>query len=97
MRFIDYFNRLCSEDQQDVLKNLDAEEKRLRKFLAKFDENQLNGIAISMNDAFGLDAPELSVVDFIVELYKCQKAEFLCENVSEFIDDINMFADEEFN
>ena len=96
MRFNDYFNRLDENDKKDVLKNLDKEEARLRKFLEKFDENELNGIALMMNDTFNMEAPELSCVDFIVELYKCQKADFLYEEVGELIEDINMFAEEEF-
>ena len=96
MRFNDYFNRLDENDKKDVLKNLDKEEARLRKFLEKFDENELNGIALMMNDTFNMEASELSCVDFIVELYKCQKADFLYEEVSELIEDINMFAEEEF-
>jgi hypothetical protein len=82
MRFEDYLNQLDETDRKDVLRNLDREEAKLRKFLSRFDENQLNGIAIMMNDTFELEAPELqSVVDFIVELYKCQKADFLYESV----------------
>ena len=96
MRFNDYFNRLDDSEQKDVLKNLDKEETRLRKFLEKFDENELNGIALMMNDTFEMEAPELSCVDFIVELYKCQKADFLYEEVGELIEDIKMFAEEEF-
>ena len=96
MRFNDYLNQLDEADKQDVLKNLDKEEARLRKFLEKFDENELNGIAIMMNDTFEMGAPELSCVDFIVELYKCQKADFLYENVQDAIDDIKAFAEEEF-
>jgi hypothetical protein len=98
MRFQDYLNRLDDNDRNDVLRNLDREEDKLRKFLSRFDENELNGIAIMMNDTFEMEAPELpSVIDFIVELYKCQKADFLYENVGECIEDIKMFAEEEFN
>ena len=98
MRFNNYLNRLDETDRRDVLHNLDREEAKLRKFLSRFDENQLNGIAIMMNDTFELEAPELpSVVDFIVELYKCQKADFLYEDVGECIEDIKMFAEEEFD
>ena len=97
MRFEDYLNRLDEEDRRDVMQNLDKEEKKLRKFLERFDENQLNGIAIMMNDVFEMPGYDLEVVDFIVELYKCQKADFLYEEVGECIEDIRMFAMEEFN
>ena len=97
IRFQDYLNQLDAEDRKGVLCNLEVEEKELRRFLKRFDDNQLNGIAIMMNDAFEMEAPELSVVDFIVELYKCQKADFLYEYVEECIGDIMMFAEEEFN
>ena len=97
MRFKDYLDRLDEEDRNDVLKNLDKEEEKLRKFLERFDENQLNGIAIMMNDTFDMPGDDLGVVDFIVELYKCQKADFLYEEVGELIEDIRMFSDEEFD
>ena len=97
MRFKDYLSRLDEDERKDVLKNLDREEAKLRKFLSCFDENQLNGIAIMMNDTFNMEADELSVTDFIVELYKCQKADFLYEDVGELICDIKNFALEEFD
>jgi hypothetical protein len=90
MRFQDYIDRLDEDDRKDVLKNLDREESKLRKFLERFDENQLNGISIMMNETFEMPCDELSVVDFIVELYKCQKADFLYENVGECIDCMRM-------
>ena len=97
MRFQDYLNNLTEEDRKDVLRNLDKEEAKLRKFLSRYDDNQLNGIAIMMNDTFDMEADELSVTDFIVELYKCQKADFLYEDVGELICDIKNFALEEFD
>lgn len=97
MRFQDYLDRLDEDDRKDVLKNLDREEKKLRKFLEHFDENQLNGIAIMMNDTFDMPSDDLGVVDFIVELYKCQKADFLYEGVDDCIDDIRLFVMEEFD
>ena len=98
MKFQDYLNQLDESERQDVLRNLDKEEAKLRKFLKRFDENQLNGIAQMMNDTFEMPGDDLSnVYDFIVELYKCQKADFLYENVGECIEDIKMFAEEEFD
>lgn len=97
MRFNDYLNRLTEEDRNDVLRDLDREEKKLRKFLERFDENQLNGIALMMNDTFEMPGDDLGVVEFIVELYKCQKANFLYEEVNDCIDDIRMFAMKEFD
>ena len=97
MRFQDYLNRLDEEDRRYVLRNLGREEEKLRKFLERFNENQLNGIAIMMNDVFEMSADDLEVVDFIVELYKCQKADFLYECVNDCIDEIQMFADGEFD
>lgn len=97
MRFQDYMDRLDEEDRKDVLKNLDKEEKKLRKFLERFDDNQLNGIALMMNETFDMPGDDFEVVDFIVELYKCQKADFLYEEVDDCIDDIRMFAMEEFD
>ena len=65
--------------------------------MSRFDKNQLEGIVMMMNDTFQVVAPELSNVDFIVELYECQKADFLYEEVDELINDILIFAEEEFD
>ena len=94
MRFEDYLNKLEDYDREYVLENLEQEEEELREFLKQFNEEQLNCIATTMNDVFGLRADELNVTDFLVELYKCQKADFLYDNVEFFIDDINMLAEE---
>lgn len=96
MRFKDYLKRLNQEDKDLVLKNLEEEEMKLRDYLKKFDSDELIAIAIMMNDTFML-ALNLTDVDFIVELYKCQKADFLYENVDQLIEDIEAFAYEEFD
>ena len=97
MNFQEYLERLDEDDRMDVLKNLDREEKKLRKFLERFDENQLCGIAVMMNETWDVPCEDLDVVDSIVEIYKCQKADFLYENVDDCIEDIMMFAEEEFD
>ena len=97
MSFQDYVDRLDEDDRRDVLKNLDREEAKLRKFLERFDENQLCGIAVMMNETFDVPCEGLDVVESIIEIYKCQKADFLYENVKECIEYIMMFAEEEFD
>jgi len=50
--------------------------------------NTLNAVADMLNDTFNMPADNLSVMDSIIELYKCLKADYLHENVQEVIDDI---------
>ena len=92
MRLQDYLDRLTDEDRQDFFSSIEADEKKLRKFLSKFDENTLCIIADSMNDAFNMPADDMNVTEFIVTLYKCQKADFYYEDVRELFDDIQNFV-----
>ena len=92
MRLQDYLDRLTPEDREEYFATVEKDEKKLRKFLAKFDEDTLCTIADSMNDAFRMPADDLNVTEFIVTLYKCQKADFYYEDVRELFEDIQNFV-----
>lgn len=95
MRLKDYIERLTKEEYEEVFGNIEKEEKKLRAFLGKLDEQMLDPVATMLNDTFDMPADDFNVTDFIVELYKCQKADFLYEDVNDCIDDIKMFLSEE--
>ena len=92
MRLQDYLDRLTDEDREEFFASIEADEKKLRKFLGKFDEDALCMIADFMNDAFNMPADDMNVTEFIVTLYKCQKADFYYEDVRELFDDIQNFV-----
>lgn len=92
MRLQDYLDRLTDEDREAFFATIEKDEKKLRKFLKKFDEDTLCAIADSMNDAFQMPADDLNVTEFIVTLYKCQKADFYYEDVRELFEDIQNFV-----
>ena len=93
MRFQDYLDRLSPEEQADVLSNIEAEEQKLRKFLKRFDEDQLCLIADQLNDTVDLPDDGMDVYDFLVTLYKCRKADFFYyESVADIIEEINAIA-----
>lgn len=91
MRLQDYLDRLTEDDRDEFFATIEKDEKKLRKFLSKFDENALCAIADYMNDTFNMPADDMDVTEFIVTLYKCQKADFLYEDVQELLEDINDF------
>lgn len=91
MRLQDYLDRLTEEDREEFFAAIENEEQELRKFLTRFDEDQLCAIADFMNDVFNMPADDMSVTDFIVTLYKCQRADFYYEEVQELFDNINEF------
>ncbi len=92
MRLQDYLDRLTDEDREEFFATVEKDEKKLRKFLSRFEEKQLIAIAEFMNDPFNMPADDMDLTDFIVTLYKCQKADFYYEDVIELIEDINTFA-----
>lgn len=92
MRLQDYLDRMSADEQEEFLATIAEEEKQLRKFLKKFDNNQLCAIADYMNDTFNMPADNMDVTEFIVTLYKCKQADFyFYEDVQEFFEDINNF------
>ena len=93
MRFQDYLEQLTPEEQADVLANLDQEERKLRACLKRFDEDQLCLIADQLNDGLDLPADGMNVYDFLVNLYKCRKADFFYyESVADILEDIRNIA-----
>ena len=92
MRLQDYVDRLTEDDREEFFATIEKDEKVLRKFLKKFDEDTLDAIATFMNDAFNMPADDMNVTEFIVTLYKCQKADFYYEEVRELLTDIQDFV-----
>jgi len=92
MRLQDYLDRMSADELEEFLATIAEEEKQLRKFLEKFDNNQLCAIADYMNDTFNMPADNMDVIEFIVTLYKCKQADFyFYEDIQEFFEDINNF------
>lgn len=92
MRLQDFLDRLTDDDREEFFATIEAEEKTLRSFLSKFDEDVLIEIGEFMNDAFQMPADDLNETEFIVTLYKCQKADFFYEDVQELLEDIRNFV-----
>ena len=93
MRFQDYLEQLTPEEQADVLANLDQEERKLRAFLKRFDEEQLCIIADQLNDAVNLPDDGMDIYDFLVTFYKCRKADFFYyESVEDLMEEIRNIA-----
>ena len=94
LRFENYAARLTDEDFEELFCNIEEEEEELKEFLKQFSKKELNYIATSMNEVFEMPFDDLDVYNFIIELYKCQKADFYVDNLDEFLDDIAQFAEE---
>ena len=94
MRFEDYVARLTDDDFEELFSNIEEEEEELREQLAMYSKKELNYIATAMNETFEMPSDDLDVYTFIVELYKCQKADFYVDNLDEFLEDIAQFAEE---
>ena len=94
MRFEDYAARLTDDDFEELFANIEEEEEELREQLAMYSKKELNYIATAMNETFEMPSDDLDVYAFIVELYKCQKADFYVDNLDEFLEDIAQFAEE---
>ncbi len=95
MRLQDYIERLTEDDYEDIFSNMEEEEAHLRAFLGKFEEEQLDAIATMLNDTFEMPDDGMEVTDFIVTLYKCQRADFYFDNVDDAVDCIKFFVREE--
>ena len=79
------------EDYEKQFANIEAEEKVLRIFLSKIDEideNILPQVTMMLDDVWQLPYEHKSVVDFIVDLYKCELTNFHDGGVEEYIDTI---------
>lgn len=94
MRLKDYIAQLSKEDYEEIFANMDQEEKKYREFLKKLDDDILMPISIAMNDAFQLPMDNMSPIDFLVELYKCQRADFYFDGVEDAIEQINIIMED---
>ena len=94
LRFEDYAARLTDDDFEELFSNIEEEEEELREQLAMYSKKELNYIATAMNETFEMPSDDLDIYTFIVELYKCQKADFYVDNLDEFLEDISQFAEE---
>ena len=90
-RLKDYIAEMEPEDYEKQFANIEAEEKVLRIFLSKIDEideNILPQVTMMLDDVWQLPYEHKSVVDFIVDLYKCELTNFHDGGVEEYIDTI---------
>ena len=97
-RLQDYIDTMHKEDYDEWFANIEDDEKQLRKFLNavnKIDENILIQVAGALNDTWNLPYEHKNIVDFIVDLYKCELTEFYDGGAEEYIDDIKMILEEE--
>ncbi len=92
MRLQDYRERLGDADFDYLFEDIEEEEEKLRAFLSDYDVNQLDSIASKLNEGYEVPRDGMKITDFIVEIYKCQKADYLYEgSVDEAIDKIKTF------
>jgi hypothetical protein len=93
-RLKDYIDALEPEDYEEQFANIEAEEKELRKFLKKIDkidESILPQVTELLDDTWHLPFEHNSIIDFIVDLYKCELTYFHEGGVEEYIDTIKGF------
>ena len=104
-RLKDYIAAMDPEDYEEQFADIEAEEKELKKFLKridKIDESILPQVTEILDDAWHLPFEHKNIVDFIVDLYKCELTSFHDGGVEEYIDTIKdiiqceLALDEEF-
>ena len=105
-RLQDYIAAMKEEDYKEQFANIKTEEKELRKFLGRIDEiddSILPQVTEILDDAWQLPFEHNSIVDFIIDLYKCELTHFYEGGVSEYIETIKsviqdeLALDEEFD
>ena len=90
-RLKDYIEAMSKDDYDEWFAYIENEEKELRNFLKKIDEiaeEILPQVADALNDTWNLPYEHKSIVDFIVDLYKCELTYFYDGGVEEYINDI---------
>ena len=90
-RLKDYIEAMSKDDYDEWFADIENEEKELRIFLKKIDEiaeEILPQVADALNDTWNLPYEHKSIVDFIVDLYKCELTYFYDGDVEEYINDI---------
>ena len=104
-RLKDYIAAMKPEDYEEQFANIADEEKELRNFLKKIDkidESILPRVTEVLDDTWHLPFEHKSIIDFIVDLYKCELTHFYDGGVEEYIDTIKeimqyeLALDEEF-
>lgn len=87
-RLKDYIAEMEPEDYEEQFANIANEEKELRKFLKKIDridESILPQVTEVLDDAWQLPFEHKSIIDFIVDLYKCELTNFHDGGAEEYI------------
>lgn len=98
MRLEDYIAEMDPEAYEEYFANIEVEEKELRKFLKKIDnidESILPQVTEILDDTWHLPYEHKSVIDFIIDLYKCELTHFHDGGVGEYIDIIKSIIQDE--
>lgn len=97
-RLKDYIAAMEPEGYEEQFANIEVEEKELRKFLKKIDkidESILPQVTEILDDTWHLPFEHKSIIDFIVDLYKCELTYFHDGGVEEYIDTIRSIIQDE--
>ena len=97
-RLQDYIAAMEPEDYKEQFANIEAEEKELRKFLSKIDridESILPQVTEMLDDTWHLPFEHKSIIDFIVDLYKCELTYFHDDGLAKYIDTIKIIIQDE--
>jgi len=105
-RLKDYLAAMAAEDYEAFFADIEEEEDELRAFLTAIDgmdESILPQVAEVLNDAWRLPYEHATVIDFIVDLYKCELTRFHDGGALEYMgtikdilrDELDMGNDEE--
>lgn len=98
-RLKDYIATMEPEDYEEQFANIETEEKELKLFLSqidRIDESILPQVIELLDDTWHLPFEHESVIDFIVDLYKCELTYFHDGGVVEYIDTIKSIIQDEF-
>ena len=97
-RLKDYIAAMEPEAYEEQFANIETEENELRQFLGEIDrieESILPQVTEMLDDTWHLPFEHESIIDFIVDLYKCELTYFLDGGVEEYIDTIKSIILEE--
>ena len=87
----DYIAAMEEKDYKEQFANIKTEEKTLRKFLGKIDkidESILPQVTEILDDTWQLPYEHENIIDFIVDLYKCELTHFHEGGVAKYIEEI---------
>lgn len=97
-RLQDYIAAMKEEDYKEQFAHIEIEEKELRKFLGRIDnidDSILPQVTEILDDTWQLPFEHDSIIDFIVDLYKCELTYFHEGGVSEYIETIKSVIQDE--